>query len=116
MELSPTWEAANCAATQEISSILWNPKVHCRAHKNPPLVPILSQMDPIHIIPSCLSNIHFYIVHPLTYVSKNMSGNINNKFLKAEADVDTILFSWLLRRENLRIWIAFCCKNWRLKL
>jgi hypothetical protein len=28
MELSPSWEAANCAATQEIPSILWNPKVH----------------------------------------------------------------------------------------
>jgi hypothetical protein len=28
MELSPSWEAANCAATQEILSILWNPKVH----------------------------------------------------------------------------------------
>jgi hypothetical protein len=31
MELSPSWEAANCEATQELSSILWNPKVH----KNP---------------------------------------------------------------------------------
>jgi hypothetical protein len=28
MELSPSWEAANCAATQELPSILWNPKVH----------------------------------------------------------------------------------------
>jgi hypothetical protein len=27
MELSPSWEAANCAATQEILSFLWNPKV-----------------------------------------------------------------------------------------
>jgi hypothetical protein len=25
MELSPSWEGANCAATQEIPSILWNP-------------------------------------------------------------------------------------------
>jgi hypothetical protein len=25
MELSPSWEAANCAATQELPSILWNP-------------------------------------------------------------------------------------------
>jgi hypothetical protein len=28
MELGPSCEAANCAATQEIPSILWNAKVH----------------------------------------------------------------------------------------
>jgi hypothetical protein len=57
MELSPSREAANCAATQEILSILWNPKVHCRVHKRPSLVPILSQINLIHTIPSYLSKI-----------------------------------------------------------
>jgi hypothetical protein len=61
MELSPSREAANCAATQEFPSVLWTPKVHYRLHKSPPLVPIQSQIDPIPTIPSYLSKINFNI-------------------------------------------------------
>jgi hypothetical protein len=73
MELGPSWEAANCAATQELSNILWNPKVHYRVHKSPPVVPILSQIDPIPTILSCLSKIHFNIVHRPTSWSSQWS-------------------------------------------
>jgi hypothetical protein len=65
-ELSPSWEAANCAATQELPSILRNPKIHHRVHKSPPLDPSLIQIDLVHTMPSPLSKIYFNIVHPPT--------------------------------------------------
>jgi hypothetical protein len=63
MELSPSWEAASCASTQEFSKILWSSKLHCPVHKRPSLVPILSHNNSVHTTP--WSILILWYVNPL---------------------------------------------------
>jgi hypothetical protein len=73
--LERTWLrlASNCAATQELLNILWNPKVHYLVQESPPLVSIAIQIDPIHTTISHLSMIYFNISHPPTCWSSQWS-------------------------------------------
>jgi len=64
MEQSPSSEATQFSASQEIPRTLWNPMVHYRIYKRPPFVPILSQIDPAHVLPSHVLNIHLNVTIP----------------------------------------------------
>jgi hypothetical protein len=48
-----------------ISHYLWSPKIYSFIHKNLPLVPILSQINPVHTTSAYLSKICFNILSPL---------------------------------------------------
>jgi len=73
MEQSPSWDANNHSANQEIPHSVWNPKVHYHVHSSLPLVHILSQMHPVHTSPSYFPKIHSNIIYPSMPVSSKWS-------------------------------------------
>jgi hypothetical protein len=50
---------------QEMLHLLWNPKIHYRFQRSPPLAPILIKMLPVHTFSHYLPNVHSLLSYHL---------------------------------------------------
>jgi len=66
MKRSPSWEADSLSLVKKFPAFYGNLKFHFRVHNIPPLVPTLSQMNPVHNFPPYLPKIHSNIILPST--------------------------------------------------
>jgi len=67
--------STSVSARQEITRTLWKPEVHYNPHNSPPFVPVLSQINPVHALPSYSFSIYWNTVLPLTDICAKLSPN-----------------------------------------
>jgi hypothetical protein len=55
------------SAAEEYSNIILNPKFYYSVRKSPPLIRVLSQINPVHTTPSLFPKIDFNVTFPGAY-------------------------------------------------
>jgi hypothetical protein len=83
MKQSIPWEAYSRLASQEITLLLYDLTVRYSVQKSPPLVPVLSQMSQIHILPPSSLTIHLNTTLPSTpwFPKLSLSFTLSNQGL-----------------------------------
>ena len=83
-EQSPSLEVSSSSDSQKMPRMLI-PKVLRRVHNSPPRVPLLSQLNPVHALPTYFLMNHFNIILPYTpgIPSGLLPSDIPNKILQA---------------------------------
>lgn len=61
MQLRPSLEAGSHSDTEELPNILLNPKVQYRVHNGPPVVPTVTQTNPVYNTLTNISKIHLML-------------------------------------------------------
>jgi len=64
MQLGPPREGNKSTDRQEFPRIVWNMQRYYRVHRYPPVLPILSQTNPVHVLTSYFLKTHFNIILP----------------------------------------------------
>ena len=98
MSHSLHWEAESSRASQEIPRILRNPVVHYCLHNNPPLVPILSLINPVHSLQSHFFKMSFIVTVSSSFRSSNLPLSFRSILMRATFASSLTLLSQIWRK------------------